>query len=199
MIPGDRFSSQPHRGKFLNPWSRDRRVSYHMGPVRVEDTSQGLLAKMWTLRAEGGDAVLSAEGVEPFDLLKRGADLESITLSFDQNARPCACFEEQGGGGAFLYWYDPIEADMVVAPLEAGSTTPRLTLDDARQFNIANSDIILGYVRDGLVRYRRQRDRFTVEYTPTEGEGGPPVSARLLQHITMNDKLRLEFIVDDAA
>lgn len=196
MIPEDRFSTTPVRGQTVNPWSRDRKVSYHMGPVQVEDTSQGLLAKLWTLRAEGGAAVLVAEGIDPLVLVDRENHLESVTLSFDQNARPCACFEEQGGG-AFLYWYDPIEADMAIAPLAAGTVTPRITLDDARQFNIGNSDIILGYVRDGLVRYRRQRDRFQNEFTPPIGPGGSPASAAVLHHISMNSVHRLEFIVDD--
>lgn len=55
---------------------------------------------------------------------------------------------------------------------------------------------VIGYVRSGVVRYRRQRDRFQDEYTPTAGPDGPPVEADLLHHISMNLNLRLEFIVE---
>src|SRR5690606_37985990 len=81
-------------------------------------------------------------------------------------------------------------------PIDGNS--PRITLDDARAFNGANSDVILGYVRAGFVRYRRQRDRFTVEYTPPIVPGGTPAPATGLRHISMNSNLRLEFIVDGA-
>ena len=84
-------------------------------------------------------------------------------------------------------------------PLPSGSVSPRITLDDARSFNGANSDVILGYVRAGIVRYRQQRDRFTVEYTPPIGAGGQPAFAGSLRHISMNSRLRLEFITDDGS
>lgn len=196
MIPGERFSTETIRGQLLNPWSRDRKVSYHWGPVQVQDTSEGLLAKLWTLRAEDGRAVLSASGVDDVTLVERESDIHSVTLAFDQNARPCVCFE--GEGGAFLFWYDPLQGENVIDPIDEGAVTPRITLDDARQFNIGNSDIILGYIRAGVVRYRRQRDRFTVEYTPPIGPGGSPAAASGLRHISMNSNLRLEFITDGA-
>lgn len=197
MIPEGRFSSTPQRGQLLNPWSSDRKIGYHWGPVQVQNTSQGLLVKLWTLRAEGGDAVLSAPGSPTQTMFTRATDIDSVNLAFDQNGNPCVCFEEEGGG-AYLYWFDPVPAEYVFMPVPGSAVTPRITLDDARQFNIGNSDVILGYVRDGLVRYRRQRDRFQDEYTPTQGEEGPPVATDTLHHITMNANLRLEFIVEDA-
>lgn len=196
MIPEERFSTEPRRGQLLNPWSRDRKISYHWGPVQVQDTSQGLLVKLWTLRAEGGAAVLSAPGSPPETLFTRGGDIDNVNLAFDQNARPCVCFEEEGGG-AYLWWYDPVPSELVFMPIPGDAVSPRITMDDARQFNIGNSDVILGYVRSGVVRYRRQRDRFQDEYTPTQGEGGPPATATVLRHISMSSALRLEFMTDD--
>lgn len=194
MIPEDRFSSEPRRGQLLNPWSRDRKISYHWGPVQVHDTSQGLLVKLWTLRAEGGSAILSAPGSPATTLFTRAVDIDNVNLAFDQNGRATVCFEEEGGG-AYLWWYDPVPQEPTFW-LIPNAVTPRITLDDARQFNIGNSDIILGYVRAGTVRYRRQRDRFLDEFTPAQGDDGPPATATGLRHISMNSALRLEFLTD---
>lgn len=196
MIPEERFSTETVRGVLLNPWSRDRKISYHWGPVQVQDPSQGLLVKLWTLRVIGNDAVLSAPGSPTEVLFTRANGLDNVSLSFDQNGRPCVCFEEEVGGSAFLYWFDPVPNAPVFMPIDGNS--PRITLDDARAFNGANSDVILGYVRAGFVRYRRQRDRFTVEYTPLIGPGGTPAPATRLRHISMNSNLRLEFLTDGA-
>lgn len=196
MIPEERFSTEAIRGEPLNPWSRDRKTAYHWGPVQVQNPSQGLLVKIWTLRAEGGKAILSAPGSPTKTLFTRGADIDNINLSFDQNGRPCVCFEEEGGG-AHLYWFDPVPNEPVFMPITGES--PRITLDDARPFNGANSDVVLAYIRDGIIRHRRQRDRFMDEYTPTLGPDGPPVEADLLHHISMNSNLRLEYIAEGGA
>lgn len=193
MIPDERFSSQPIRGQLLNPWSRDRKISYHWGPVQVQDPSEGLLVKLWTLRADGASAVLSAPGSPTATVFTRGSDIDSVNLAFDQNGRPCVCFEEEGGG-AYLYWFNPVPNEPVYMPITGVS--PRITLDDARPFNVAGSDVILAYVRDGIIRHSRQRDRFRDEYTPTVGPDGPPAAVEILHHISMNAKLRLEYIVE---
>jgi len=196
VIPEGRLSSATVRGQLLNPWSRDRKISYQWGPVQVQDPSQGLLVKLWTLRAEGTAAVLSAAGSPTVTVFTRAAALDNVSLAFDQNGRPCVCFEEEGTGDSYLYWFDPVPQEPTFMPIPGDSVSPRITLDDARQFNIANSDVILGYVRAGVVRYRRQRDRFQDEYTPTIGDGGSPATATALHHISMNSKLRLEFLTD---
>ena len=197
MIPEERFSSTTFRGQLLNPWSRDRKISYQWGPVQVQDPSHGLLVKVWTLRVEGGEAILSAPGSPTQTVFARSADIDNVNLAFDQNGRPCVCFEEEGGG-AYLYWFDPVPNEPVFMPIPGDAVSPRITLDDARPFNGADSDVILGYVRDGLVRYRRQRDRFEDEFTPPIGPGGAPASASGLRHISMNSNLRLEFLTDGA-
>ena len=197
MIPGERFSTTAFRGQLLNPWSRDRKISYHWGPVQVQDPSQGLLVKVWALRAEGASAVLSAPGSPTTTVFTRGTNIDNVNLAFDQNGRPCVCYEEEGGG-SYLFWFDPVPNEPTHMPITGES--PRITLDDARPMNIGlGSDVILAYVRDGLIRHRRQRDRFEIEFTPTVGEEGPPVEAETIYHVTMNSALRLEYIAEGGA
>lgn len=196
MIPDERLSTETFRGQLLNPWSRDRKISYHWGPVQVQDPAQGMLVKIWTLRAEGMSAVLSAPGSPTTTVFTRAVNIDNVNLAFDQNGWPYVCYEEEGGG-AYLFWFDPVPNEPTHMPIPGDAVSPRITLDDARPFNGANSDVILGYVRAGLVRYRQQRDRFTVEYTPPIGDGGSPATATALRHISMNANLRLEFMTDD--
>ena len=199
MIPDERFSYEVHKGDLLNPWSRQPDTSLHWGPIALQNPSAGLLVKLWQVRVlQGGhDLLLSSSGVDEYAWHTHSKAVEQVGLAFDQNGLAITTFVDVDGD-AFLRWYDPVANSYVVEDITSYATTPRVTLDDARQFNLANSDVILGYVRGGIVRYRRQRDRFQDEYTPLLGEGGSPATATGLHHISMNSNLRLEFVTNDA-
>lgn len=193
MIPEDRFSSTTFQGQLHNPWSRRADVSFHWGPIAIQDPSQGLRARLWRARSVGNAILLSAPGVADGIWYTHTEDLEQVSLSFDQNGRPAVAFVDSVGG-TYLRWFDPVVNDVVNMPLVG--ITPRVTLDDSRPLNLSNSDIILGYVRGGVVRYRIQRERFQDEHTPPIGVGGAPAQASRLHHISMNSNLRLQFVVD---
>lgn len=195
MIPEERLSSAPAPARLLNPWSMRDDVSEHWGPVAVQDTSLGLTHRLWRARIDGPHVLLSAEGVAESIIYTHPGELREVSMAFDQNGLPYLAVVDVTGA-AFLRWYDPLVPGMTVTQLAAGVVNPRITLDDARPFNVANSDVILAYVRDGLLRYRRQRDRFDVEFTPPVGEDGQPAEVSILNHVSMNDGLRLEFLVD---
>lgn len=197
MIPEERFSTETIKGQLYNPWSRRADVSRHWGPIAIQDPSQGLGIRLWQARAVGGDVLISAPGVTEFVWYTHSDDIEQVSLAFDQNGRPCVAFVDDVGG-TFLRWFDPVPNAVVNFDLGAfNAVTPRVTLDDNRPFNGANSDVILAYVRAGIVRYRQQRDRFEDEYTPPVGPGGPNATASALRHISMNQSLRLEVLTDE--
>lgn len=195
MLPTAWLSSQPFRAQLRNPWSRKTTVSHHWGPVAVQDPSQGLLVRLWTARALGPDILLSAPGVPETVAYTHTHDILELSLAFNQNGDPHFAFVDTQGD-PYLRWYDPTVPGMTTTALAAGTINPRLGFDDARPINVASSDIILGYVRDGVLRYRLQRDRFATEYTPTVGDGGSPAAATGLRHISMNSGLRFEFMTD---
>ena len=197
MIPEDRFSIRPVRGSLVNPWDRKATVSKHWGPVAIQDTSEGLLALLWQARIDGNKILLSAPGITEIVGYTHTHTLTEVSLAFNQNGDPYYSFVDEEGD-AYFRWYDGTLPGMTTTLMEAGTINPRMTLDDARPFNISSSDVILGYVKDGLLRYRQQRDSFSIEHTPTVGVGGPVVETDKLLHISMNSKLRLQFLMDDS-
>lgn len=172
-------------------------MSRHWGPVAIQDTSEGLLALLWQARIDDNKILLSAPGITEIVGYTHTHDLAEVSLAFNQNGDPYYSFVDEEGD-AYFRWYDGTLPGMTTTLMEAGTINPRMTLDDARPFNISSSDVILGYVKDGLLRYRQQRDSFSIEYTPTVGVGGPVVETDKLLHISMNSKLRLQFLMDDS-
>lgn len=198
MIPGGRASTIAHRGDLYNPWSRDPIVSWHWGPVAIQDPSQGLGVKLWTMTTDdSGKLFLSADGVPQFQWYDHGTKVERLGLAFDQNGRPVAVWTD-ALSKSYLRWFDPVPNAIVTVEITSYGTTPCVTLDDNRPLNLTASDVILGYINSGQIRYRQQRERFLTEHTLPVGDGGPPATANQLYHVSMNSNLRLEFITDGA-
>lgn len=196
MIPENRLSSITFRGQLVNPWMRQETFSRHWGPVAVQDPSQGLLVRLWQARAVGTEILLSAPGVAEVVGYTHTHEIMEVSLAFNQNGDPYYSFVDELGD-AYLRWYNGSLPGMVTTLLAAGTINPRTTLDDARPFNVSDSDVILGYVRGGVLRYRQQRDNFSIEYTPPVGAGGSPAAATGLRHISFNSVSRLEFMTSD--
>ena len=87
--------------------------------------------------------------------------ITEIDLTFDQNMRPCVAFVSDSIPK--LYWYDTKIGDFNIMTF-SGILSPRVSLDDKRDFNISNSDIIFAYIKNNGLYYRQQRERFTVEH-----------------------------------
>lgn len=190
-IPEQRPSSEPIPGSWVNPPQARPFESFHWGPVHLNDPSQGMFAQLWKLRAEGADLYLSAPNYPEALFLSRSNDIKQVSLAFDQNGLACVAFVEDDDS-AYLRWYDPTIPGYDTVALPAGTVTPRVTLDDARDFMNGENDIILMYVRAGALYYRQQRDRFLVEYFLQSG-------VQELYHVSMNSNLRLQWAYPGAA
>ena len=105
MIPGNRFSLIPITGTLTNPLSLNRLVGYTMGPVAVQDPSEGFLVKVWTVYVENDlDVYISAPDVPPIFMFSRASKIYNISLAFDTNANPSVAFQESSS--SYLYWFD---------------------------------------------------------------------------------------------
>lgn len=194
MIPEGRLSSTPVTGAGINPYTGRLDVSQHWGPVALQDPSQGLAVRLWTARAVESTVLISADGVAEAVLYTHGTKVKAVSLAFNQGGDPHITFIDDTGA-AWLRWYDASMPGMAVSALPADHLYPLLTFDDSRQFNVAQSDVVLSYVRANVLRYRLQRDRFDVEYTPPIGAGGSPLNVpnKPLLHVSMNTKMRLQW------
>ena len=165
-LPNNTFSSIPLESAFLG--SRGASVNplldYEDGGIDFNDPSEGHFYQWWRARVVGNTIVVDAEHVEE-QVLYTGTEITEVSLTFDQNMRPCLAFVDNGR--AYLQWYDTSVSRQVVTDLGSTVITPRVALDDKRSSQAGNSDIILAYLKEGTLRVRQQRDRFGIEYDPT--------------------------------
>lgn len=160
---------------------------YEMGGVALQDGTQGLQVKPWEAFLAGDEVRVRPVGdVGPGAVVITGEDIESISLSFDRNMNATVAYMQ--AGVCKLYWYDTTISGMTTTTFP-GATQPRLSHDDKRPTANARSDIIMGYVREGNLYFRQQRDRYTVERLLAEGVG----DLGWLRNLGMNRGLRLQF------
>lgn len=196
MLPDNTFSDTAHIAGFTFPVKTpapvDKLQDWELGGVGLNDPSQGLMVKVWHCLLEidrdtgVGSVYVEAPGW-PKDFLFSGAGISEVAMAFDQNMNPFIAYMQ--GADAKIYWYDPTATAMVHTTLPAGSYDLRCSLDDKRQFNVGDSDIILSYIRAGTLYMRYQRDRYAVEYTLKTGIG----STANLVSMAMNAGSRMQW------
>lgn len=188
MIPESRLSTTPVPAPFVWTGARsDPLTDTEMGGVALNDATLGLLVKMWTVRYDKstGNVILSAPGVADTVAFTR-ADITEVSLTFDQNMNPFIAFVQ--AGQAKFWWYDPLVPGQVFAESLLPSTVknPRCSLDDKRELEAANNDIILAYVREGSLYVRYQRERYLTEHLMRTG-------VSKLYQVGMNNQYRFQF------
>lgn len=190
MLPPGTFIS-PAGEPLIHPWSAKRTEAYQLGPTAIQDPSQGVLFRMWKAEAVENTVWISSDITAPYAAFTHTKKITDISLAFDQNGNVTLAFMDVEGT-SYYYWWDPLIPDYNLSILDGFS--PRVTLDDGRPFNVANSDIVLAYSHVGVIRYRLQRDRYSIEYTPLLELTGEPIPAFVMYHVSMNTSLKLAFI-----
>ena len=149
----------------LSPRSRAYPLteSWESGGVGLSDTSQGLVSHIW--RAWTDSKVIYIQRSDlPKDTAKTLLEAPNITeldLTFDQNMRPVLTYVS--GGIAKLYWYDTVSKSQTITDFP-NVQNPRVSLDDKRAFNTANSDVIFAYINNDQLCCRYQRERYGIEH-----------------------------------
>lgn len=160
-------------------------IDHEMGGVALNNGTQGLLVKKWTLSYVEPNFLLGASDVPAVTVFSRAATVSRVALAFDQNMRPCIAFVKDSV--PWLYWYDSLVESFVFTELAAGIADPCLCMDDKRPLEIVSNDIILAYTFNGNLYFRAQRDRFGVEYLLATDVPG------VLTKVGMNRGNRLQF------
>jgi hypothetical protein len=187
MFTENRLSTTLVASPYTYPYtlSAPARVAYAMGGIALSNPNAGLNAQLWTATVKDTFVELTAPNQStPINILQE-ADITELTLAFDQNMNVAIAYVQYGQ--AKLYWYDTFIGDYTITALPGGSISPRVTLDDRRELQTTNSDIILGYVLNDNLYFRMQRERYLSEHLLR-----PNVAGRLVQ-MGMNTKNRLQF------
>ena len=147
---------------FLYPRSKSYlpSESYDLGGVAIGDSSQDLTKYIWQAWTDGTTITVKREDLATEYVLITDTGITEVDLTFDQNMRPCIAYV--ANGISKLYWYDTQQAMQVIDSYPL-ITSPRVSLDDKRRFNVGNSDIIFAYQKGDTLCYRVQRERFTIE------------------------------------
>lgn len=162
-LPENRVSDDPIITSFLSPDNKgfNPLVAFERGGVDIQDPSEGLSGYEWRARFVSGTIKLEQDPLRYYDFITDlPNDVLSIDFTFDQNMNPVVTWELEES--SFIYWFDPVVQDYVTSEF-FGIRNPRLTLDDKRTEFVDTSDVIFAYLRDDVLAYRQQRDRFLIE------------------------------------
>lgn len=189
MLPDNQLSSTPITGPLVLPDGLvlDDLLDFETGGVALNDPSQGLQVQTWTCAyIDNSKVVIKALSTGYTAVLFERARITSVSLAFDQNMHPIVAYEIDGE--VFLWWWDSLTSQRRDDSF-GNVRCPRVTLDDKRAQQLANSDVIFAYIKGKNLCYRQQRDRFTVERVLRDG-----VSAlSRLKNVAMSKGYRLQF------
>ena len=188
-LPEDLPSTVAYPGTYLYP---DTLVStplidYEMGGTALNDGGAGLNVKAWACWADGaGDVYIRPLGSSDTPtLLFSAPGIQELSFAFDRNMQVSVAYTV--AGIVYLRWYDSTIPAHVTTEF-AGARNPKLTHDDKRVVASSRSDVIFAYLTGTALRYRQQRDRYTIEYSLKE-DVRPNLRLKL---IGMNNALRLQ-------
>lgn len=150
---------------FLYPRSKSYGLteSWEMGGVALSDPSEEMTKYAWHGWMDKTNIYIKRADLATEHLLLTDEQdsITEIDITFDQNMRQCVAWVS--GGVAKLYWYNSAIENYDITSF-SGIRNPRVSLDDKRRFNVANSDIIFAYLKGTDLCYRLQRERYSTEY-----------------------------------
>jgi hypothetical protein len=200
MLPLDTLSSVLVADSFLSPddLSTFQLLDYEAGPIALNDPTEGLSYQDWTLRyfPTSGNFSISSPNT-PATVILTVPDVTEMSFSFDQNGNPFITYVQDGE--AKFWWFDPSIPGTTISLLPANTLTPRCCHDDKRELGAsANfSDILLCYVNGGALKYRQERERYTVERTLDDPFLHPRLGLpAVLKKVGMSEAHRVQWLCD---
>lgn len=190
MLPDDVLSTRPVVSSLLLPDGRQGGMlhDFEMGGVALNDGTQGIDLQLWVCWVDRAwdVRVRPYAGAGPGTVLFNQPGIIRLSFSFDSNMQPAVAYEIDEE--VRFFWYDSISAGYTTTTY-AGARTPRVVHDDKRDYEADKSDVLLVYLRDDGLHQRKQRDRYTIEYTL---ETSLPRTLRLA-NLAMGANYRIHF------
>lgn len=180
-LPGNTLSMVPVLGSFLGAQRLPNSdfIDYEDGPIHLQDPSAGAQFQIWRIRYVNDTIYLGAPNTPEHPIFVKRC-LTTVNLAFDQNGRYVLIY--LFNSELHIYWYDTTVARYADIILDTGVTSARITLDDKRKWQLANSQLILGYTKNNNLYLRQQSDRFMVAYLMQRDIGGPLLRIGLTRH-----------------
>lgn len=200
-LPNNAASSEPVIADYESPYDRytGPLEDFETGGIALNDGTQGLDVQNWYLSYDDdeesptyGNFTVQAETTLETGVVLNVPGVIRCGLAFNQNMDVFIAYETKECEAKF-YWYDTFTASYQTTTLPAGSKSVACCLDDHRVTQTNTSDIILAYIRNGVLYYRQQRDRYTVERSLGA------VGAGYLYKVGMSKNGRLKFDVREGS
>jgi hypothetical protein len=179
------ITPEPDVQAFMAPWDREYRPLEELvaGGTAIGDGEAGRFVQLWVVFYEDGVIKVAPEtGTVAFTLAVPG--VTQVSLGFDANMSVNIAYQTESG--SHLYYFDTLTSSFQTLTVP-GADSCRCCADELRVFNVTASDVIFAYTLDGTLFFRRQRDRYLIEYTV-----GPSDTRRLLR-AAPNVHLRFQF------
>ncbi len=168
-------------------------TDFEMGGIALQDPTEGLFVKPWKVWWDKSDDTVYIkpveEDVEPLAIFTE-PDVQDLTFTFDQNMRWIAATRKEDNS-VTLRWYDP-QIEAYTVSHWTGWTSIKLAHDTKFHTftDLGLTDVILTYLESGQLKWRIQRDRYTVPYV----YGNETFPARFqITHFGLNVKNRLQW------
>ena len=161
MIPSNTFTPVAQPADFIVPYDRAYRPLQHysLGGIAIGDASRGRDYQVWKVTYMDGEFKIQPEGGAVVFSLP-ATNVQNVSLAFDTNMGIVLAWMSDTGGN--LYYFNTDTATYTTRNFP-DFTSCRVCIDDAREVNTTNSDVILGYTRAGALYWRQQRDKYNVE------------------------------------
>lgn len=165
-------------------------VEKEKGGIGISNPSQGINIHDWecSYSSIAGNIVLRNIDTSVSTTVLSGImNLTNLSFAFDANMRPVIGYQNASGVSS-LYYYDTLTEAYNTLTLAAGSGAPRLCHDDKRDRMVLSNitDVLCFYIRDAVLYYRLQRERYQTEYQVATFTSGT-----VLKKVGMSTELRL--------
>lgn len=171
MIAGTTFSGPQLPSPIVTPDNRARVLGIDAergAPAGAVDITKR--NAVYLSRRVGDDFQISDDATNWITVHNVAGASTGFTFSFDANMRVAVAYQlgddatSPAQRTGYLYWFDTTIPGFTT--INIGScVSPFLYFDFPIDSSVPHAEMLLFYIRSGTVYWRRQSDRFTVEYT----------------------------------
>lgn len=163
MIPTNEFSQSPIAGDFKAPFNRPFHSTYCFlpGGKNIGDPSEGRNSKVWICEIKSTGLWLRREDDASIEVqINSETTPTMVSAAFDANMNPVVAW--QIGSTSYIRYFSGVSSSYVVVTRE-NTTSCKVVVDDVREQNIVDSDIIFAFTTGTDLRYTMQREVYVTE------------------------------------